>query len=68
MDDMDQLPALEEPSGPIGPVEERPLPGAADLQMGELDLRLDESIAYYILVMERVGGVDKFLSEEPATT
>jgi len=29
MDDMDQLPALEEPSGPIGPVEERLLLGAA---------------------------------------
>lgn len=37
------------------------------LELGELDLRLDEFIACYIRVMTKVGGVKRFLSADPSS-
>ncbi len=37
----------------------------AESDIGELDLRLDELIAYYILLVTKAGGVQKFLSVNP---
>jgi hypothetical protein len=39
-----------------------------EVEIGELDLRLDELIVYYIGLLTNVGGVKECLSEEPSGT